>query len=403
MKNYPVPLPDRRSIIKDNSTTNTNTNSNKNANRIQINYQQQFGSINLYSNYSPDLIPQSKDPNEDFELLNTMTVIKIKQVEDMRQKLLSMRLLNDKSHYLSSESLNQSINKCNIILFGPSGSGKSSFIKSLYQSLYNNPILPPDPMKKLVVKGHYENEGTLCFTRLHLKEESNDSSGIILCDTRGHIQRNNKEKEQFKVMIEGNIRDDMIIEQRLKRNSFALWEFWKSSNELFPKEIFNAEKAGIEAIPHAIVLVFDGSCDRVISEDDSHFYKELVAISKRKGYGDIHVLLTRVDIFIKLANEQVKHLSHTERVTKLNIMKDEKIENVIDVLDVSRSNIHFIENYHEDFNYYNDSKETRPKVKENNLNIDYHILKTLGELINSCELFIVNYINKSQKCFGDCC
>lgn len=400
MENYPMPLPDRRFVQKEASNFNENFNSN----RIQIDYyHNSFKGVNLFGGYSPDLIPQSKKPDEDFELRNTMTVIKIKQVEDMRQKILSMRLLNDKSHYLPSEELNQIVNRCNIMLFGPSGSGKSSFIKSLYQSLYNNPILPPDPMKKLVIKGNYENEGTLCFTRLYLKEENEDSSGIVLCDTRGQIQRNDKEKEQFRVMIEGNLKDDIVVEQRLKRNSIALWEFWKSSHELFPKDIFKSDKGGIESIPHSIVLVFDGSCDRVISEEDSLFFKEIVAISKRKGYEDIHVLLTRVDIFNKVANEQTKHLGPTERGTKLNIMKDEKIENVIDVLGVSRSNIHFIENYHEDFNYNYDSKESRPRIKENSLDIDYHILRTLGELINSSELFILNYINKSEKCLGTCC
>ena len=94
------------------------------------------------------------------------------------------------------------LNKSNIILFGPSGSGKSSFIKTLFRAIYGNPHLPPDASNKLIVKSTSENEGTLCFTRLYLKEESDNSSAIVICDTRGHIWMDQDEKEQFKVIIE---------------------------------------------------------------------------------------------------------------------------------------------------------------------------------------------------------
>ena len=94
------------------------------------------------------------------------------------------------------------LNKCNIILFGPSGSGKSSFIKTLYRAIYGTPFLPPDASNKLIIKNTSENEGTLCFTRLYLKEENDFSSAIVICDTRGHIWMDQDEKEQFKVIIE---------------------------------------------------------------------------------------------------------------------------------------------------------------------------------------------------------
>ena len=94
------------------------------------------------------------------------------------------------------------VNQCNIILFGPSGSGKSSFIKTLYRAVYGNPYLPPEALDKLVIKNTNENEGTLCFTRLYLKEGNDESSAIMVCDTRGHIWMDEDEKEQFKVIIE---------------------------------------------------------------------------------------------------------------------------------------------------------------------------------------------------------
>ena len=111
-------------------------------------------------------------------------------------------------------------------MFGPSGSGKSSFIKTLFRSIYNTNILPPDAVNKLVIKNQSENEGTMNFTKFYLKEESDDCSGIYICDTRGQIWMNDKEKEQVKVIMEGKVKDNSLVEQREYRNALILWEFW---------------------------------------------------------------------------------------------------------------------------------------------------------------------------------
>jgi hypothetical protein len=198
------------------------------------------------------------------------------------------------------------------------------------------------------------------------------------------------EKEQFKVLLTGNIKDDVKLEQRKERNPFALWEFWKKDSELFPNEIFNATEAGLESIPHGLVFVFDGSNDDLFQEEEIPFYKELVKISLKKGYENIHVILTRIDVFEKNENERAKSLSQIVRSTRVNTIKDEKIENVIKTLGVSRSNIHFIENYHKG----NDN--------ENNSGIDYHLLKTLLDVLNAAELFILKYLNRSEMCLAGC-
>ena len=371
MSNFPVPEPDRR--MKINFQNNNTENSNF--------YKQNLKEENL-NNSSLEKLEYEKSNNN-------MAIVKLKHIEDMRQKILNYKLLSEKTMFLTSNSSNFFINKCNIILFGPSGSGKSSFIKSMYRSLYNNSFLPPDAMKKLIIKDTYHNEGTLLFSKLHLKEENNNSSGLILCDTRGHIKMNDNEKEQFKILLDGNVKDGILIEQRTQRNPLALWEFWKKDSELFPTEIFNAEEPGIDSIPHAIVFVFDGSSDDVIQKEDETFYKELVNISKRKGYESIHIILTRIDIFEKLINERNKSLPSSERSSKVNTLKDEKIEKVIDVLGVHRSNIHFIENYHSE-------------IKENSYEIDYSLLKTMCDIINACELYILYYMNKNESCFATC-
>ena len=370
MSDLPLPLPDRRtlgnSINQNFDPTNVNKFS-KDSNKINDN--------------------QNNNKLTDSIEANSLSLVKLKQIEDMRQKILNYNLLTEKTIFFSSSPGSSKINRCNVILFGPSGSGKSSFIKSLYRALYNSPILPPDASNKLKIKSRYHNEGTLNFTRLHLVEETDNSSGIILCDTRGHFKMNENEKEQFKIILDGKVRDGMLIEQRENRDPFALWEFWKKSSELFPNEIMNPEEPNMSSIPHAVVFIFDGSSDQIVQEEDEKFYKELIVLCKRKGYSSVHVILTRIDVFEKMIFNRNKNISEIERNTKLNKKKDEKIEEVIQTLGVNRSNIHFLENYHLE------------GQEKNSVEIDYHILKTMIDILNSAELFMMSYMTQKETCF----
>ena len=370
MSDLPLPLPDRRtlgnSINQNFDPTNVNKFS-KDSNKINDN--------------------QNNNKLSDSIEATSLSLVKLKQIEDMRQKILTYNLLTEKTIFFSSSPGSSKINRCNVILFGPSGSGKSSFIKSLYRALYNSPILPPDASNKLKIKSRYHNEGTLNFTQLHLVEETDNSSGIILCDTRGHFKMNENEKEQFKIILDGKVRDGMLIEQRENRDPFALWEFWKKSSELFPNEIMNPEEPNMSSIPHAVVFIFDGSSDQIVQEEDEKFYKELIVLCKRKGYSSVHVILTRIDVFEKMIFNRNKNISEIERNTKLNKKKDEKIEEVIQTLGVNRSNIHFLENYHLE------------GQEKNSVEIDYHILKTMIDILNSAELFMMSYMTQKETCF----
>lgn len=82
-------------------------------------------------------------------------------------------------------------------------------------------------------------------------------------------------------------------------------------------------------------------------------------------------------------------LGSTERNGIINKHKDQKIAELIDLLDVKRSHVHFIENY-------------RLNMDENVIDIDYQALKTLGDIINLSEEFIINYLNKSPTCLAKC-
>ena len=410
--NFPLPEPDRR------LSHNHNINNNNSLKDLKTNHNGNITKENSFSNNSNFYSNQTesnpfktsnlnlKDNNNNIitnsDLNNNMTNVKLKHIKDMRQKILNYKLLSEKTMFLTSNIKNYFINKCNIILFGPSGSGKSSFIKSMYRALYNSSFLPPEAMKKLIIKSELQNEGTLCFTRLHLKEQTETSSGIILCDTRGHIRMDDSEREQFKILLNGNIKDGVKLEQRTERNPLALWEFWKKDSELFPKDIFFAEEVGIESIPHSIVFVFDGSTDEVINKEDEMFYKDLVNISKKKGYENVHVILTRIDVFEKFVSQRNKNLSISDRSSRISTLKDEKIEKVIEKLGISRSNIHFIENYHDDDNNNNNINNNNFNLKENSFEIDFHLLKTMGDIINACEMYILYYMSKNESCFATC-
>ena len=370
MSDLPMPLPDRRTLLK---IKDKNGSSKDNKNKAQKQSIEQ---------------PETKNKNTIASELqeSSLSIVKLKQIEDMRQKILNYKLLTEKTIYFS-QSPSSKINQCNVILLGPSGSGKSSFIKSLYRALYNSPNLPPEAMNKLKIKDVHHNEGTLNFTKLHLVEETKDSSGILLCDTRGHVNMNENEKEQFKIILDGRVKDGVFIQQRNSRDPYALWEFWKKSSELFPNEILNKEEPTINSIPHAVVFFFDGSTDEVVQSEDNQFYKELVYLSKRKGYNNIQIVLSRIDVFENKFYDRNKNINQSEINMKLNKYKDIQIERVIQSLGVSRSNIHFLENYHVE------------GQMNNSVEIDYHILKTMMDILNSAEIFIMSYMAQKETCF----
>ena len=406
MNNYPRPNPDRRvsqnrynnnqhfptsKIVSQNRSTNEETAGNQYSNAYFYNNNQNQ-TLNSGSKNDNDLFDSRSLSRSNHNVVcGNISVAKMKQVEEMRQKVLNCKLLTEKTMFFNPSEISSQVNKCNIILFGPSGSGKSSLIKTMYRALYNTPILSNEITKKLIIKNKYQNEGTLCFTQVELVPQNNHNSGIILCDTRGHFRMNEDEKEQFKILLGGKVKDGVQIKQRKERNPLELWEFWKNDSELFPKEIFKAEKPGINSVPHSVVFVFDGSTDEIIQKEDEFFYKQLVNISKNRGYANIHIVLTRIDVFEKNVNLMNKNLNEVEKSIKLNNLKDLKIEKVIETLGVQRSNVHFIENYHAE----NESCD-------NNMEIDYSILKTLLDIINASELYILWYMTQKESCLATC-
>ena len=136
MIDLPLPLPDWRTTnAKNKNAANNNQKQNQKPNFI--NNVSSYNSLK-YNSINSDV---NSSKNEDLRessmsSLKATSLIKLKQVEDMRQKILSYKLLTEKAIFLNNNTITNTnpenyVEKCNIILFGPSGSGKSSFIKSL--------------------------------------------------------------------------------------------------------------------------------------------------------------------------------------------------------------------------------------------------------------------------------
>ena len=368
----PLPMPDRRILNnKDNFSQSSKYHNN--------------------NGYTKNKISELKFNDLKESKLSNISTAQIKQIEDMRQKIISYKLLSDKTIYINSFLNNQKIEKCNIIIFGPSGVGKSSFIHSLYISLYNTNVLPSELIDNIIIRKKNHDESPLLFTQYHLVKETENNSGIMICDTNGNLKMNDNEKEQYKIILDGQLKDCSQIEKNANKDKKSLFDFWKKSNDLFPKEIFKSGiKGNIKTLPHCVVFVFDGSIDEIIQNEDIKYYQNLILISKEKGYKDIHVILSKLDEFEKKVLERNKNLSQNEIYNKLKVMKDIKIEKVISILGVNRSNVHFIENYHLN------------KQDKNSVEIDYNILKTIVDILNTSELFIIDKMNRAQECFGFC-
>mmetsp|Transcript_35434 Transcript_35434/g.31922 ORF Transcript_35434/g.31922 Transcript_35434/m.31922 type:complete len:101 (+) Transcript_35434:89-391(+) len=94
--------------------------------------------------------------------------MKQKHVDEMRSHVLSYKILQEReNHNLDYKSVPLS---CNIIVFGPGKSGKSSLIKTFYQALFNTTKIPKEYDANLIIQKLTNKEGTKQFTKFQLKQ-----------------------------------------------------------------------------------------------------------------------------------------------------------------------------------------------------------------------------------------
>ncbi len=142
----------------------------------------------------------------------TMCEIMRKQADEIRSRLFDYRVVSNRVN--TNYNYSDLPNHCDVLLFGPSGSGKSSLIRTFYYALYNTRVIPKELEKCIVVKGEKQNEGTTLYAGITLKPEQTRSqetaigkmeyttSAVILHDTRGQIWMDGKELAQLEMIVD---------------------------------------------------------------------------------------------------------------------------------------------------------------------------------------------------------
>lgn len=150
----------------------------------------------------------------------------------------------------------------NIYLFGPQGSGKTSFIRTCYRALYGPNHLDKG-LEKLEESLHRSDDGTSVYSVYTLTDS------IMLHDTRGQREYTEEEMGQLRLVLEGRARPNSLIQQR-RRYWLLLREFWRSDEQMrrtFSRNVM-LSKASLDTEPHFAFLVLDPNQQELLLEDD---------------------------------------------------------------------------------------------------------------------------------------
>ena len=150
---------------------------------------------------------------------SSMIAIMESQVEDMRKSLngfqvcATSRPKDDAAMQLPQAALPP---HADILVFGPSGSGKSSLIRTFYMALHKTQQVPPDFAERIIVKDTAMNEGTSKYVSAVIQpatvdHRGNATSSAIMChDTRGQIWMDEREQKQLGAMLDGSVKDNVL-------------------------------------------------------------------------------------------------------------------------------------------------------------------------------------------------
>lgn len=345
--------------------------------------------------------PAGPTPPQRAGMSQSMLAIMESQVEEMRRLLMRFRVCaatptpeaGDPTTALPQQALPP---HADILVFGPSGSGKSSLIRTFYMALHKTKEVPKNFADRIIVKDTAMNEGTLKYVSAEIKPTTLDHRGVatssaILChDTRGQIWMDERESRQLGVILDGNVKDDSLVQQRNYRYARLLWEFWRKDADLFPKEILVRQGGGLQTKPHAILFVFDGSMEEIPDgEEETRFYREVIAMTRAKGYLYPQIVLTRIDrVEEKLAKTATNDTG--DPGLRLRQVLDKKIEDVVVKLDVSRTSVHFIENYHTGLGGC-------IAAPDRTVSVDFHALKILTQCCSHADAFVSKELRSAPR------
>lgn len=150
----------------------------------------------------------------------------------------------------------------NIYMFGPQGSGKTSFIRTCFRALYGSSHLEKG-LEEVEHSLHRSDDGTSMYSVYPLTDR------ICLHDTRGQREYTASEMMQLKLVLEGRARPNTLVTQR-RRYWLLLREFWRSDDQM--KRTFSRTvmlpKATLDTEPHFAFLVLDPNQQELLLEDE---------------------------------------------------------------------------------------------------------------------------------------
>merc|ERR1712039_318710 len=119
------------------------------------------------------------------------------------------------------------------------------------------------------------------------------------------------------------------------------------------------------------------------------FYREIIQMTRSKGYLYPQVVLTRIDrVEEKLAQASAGDVGDPS--LRLRQVLDKKIEDVVMKLDVSRTSVHFIENYHT-------GSTGAMAAPDRAVSVDFHALKILTQCCSHADAFVSKEIRAAPR------
>eukprot|EP00929_Paragymnodinium_shiwhaense_P071840 TRINITY_DN36487_c0_g2_i1.p1 TRINITY_DN36487_c0_g2~~TRINITY_DN36487_c0_g2_i1.p1 ORF type:complete len:380 (-),score=88.46 TRINITY_DN36487_c0_g2_i1:63-1202(-) len=149
----------------------------------------------------------------------------------------------------------------NVYLFGPQGSGKTSFVRSAFRALYGKQHLTNLEQQETSLQR--SDDGTSMYSVYSLTER------VVLHDTRGQREYTREEMAQLKLVLEGRARPNTLIQQR-RRYWLLLREFWRTDEQMlktFSRTVMT-NKSTLETEPHFSFLVLDPNQQELLLEDE---------------------------------------------------------------------------------------------------------------------------------------
>nr|XP_034306897.1 interferon-induced protein 44-like [Crassostrea gigas] len=245
------------------------------------------------------------------------------------------------------------ITEVNILLIGPAGAGKSSFLNTI------NTIFKGE-MSSRACTGCADISPAQKFRKFRVRDPTTKKHLCFrICDTRGVEEGVFIKSEDLGFLIDGNLSDNY---------TFQL------DSEASTKRIGFVEEPTVKEKMHVVVFVLDGSSLDVLSAGVVSKLREIKSLVVDKSISHL-VFLTKID---KLCNLVEKDVSKTFKSRDV----EDAVNNAADVMALPRSQILPVKNYE----------------KETTLNTDINILAltALRKLLVFADDFLENQYDWQQ-------